>query len=387
MGSNRVYSIGVHEKAPRSRRRRLLRGSLIALAAAWVLLMVLSIIAVATMDRWLFAVLDPGPFIAELSPPAPDYDDPNSWAALPELDDGADVALPDHPAIDQRTAPVAVFFLHPTTALDDVWNAAIDDPAVIDATERGATLIQASAFNACCAVHAPRYRQANGRAFTLPDADGQQAIDLAFTDVAAAFEVFLRRIGEQPFIIAGHSQGAVLGSRLVRERISGTPLQQRMVAAYLPGAPVRDGMLGDVPLCDTPTQTGCVVSWHARGPAFTPNGFELEAELANTMQGRACVNPISWSTDGAHAAAEHSAGAIFFDTDTPVVKPAFADAQCIDGTLVVTHIGDPERDLASKILLRVMGPENYHPIEYQLFYLDIRANAKARVDAYLARAP
>ena len=30
-----------------------------------------------------------------------------------------------------------------------------------------------------------------------------------------------------------------------------------------------------------------------------------------------------------------------------------------------------------------MGPENYHPIEYQLFYVNLRRNAEARVAAYL----
>jgi hypothetical protein len=31
-----------------------------------------------------------------------------------------------------------------------------------------------------------------------------------------------------------------------------------------------------------------------------------------------------------------------------------------------------------------MGPENYHPIEYQLYYLDIRRNAVDRVESFVA---
>jgi hypothetical protein len=30
----------------------------------------------------------------------------------------------------------------------------------------------------------------------------------------------------------------------------------------------------------------------------------------------------------------------------------------------------------------MMSPENYHPIEYQLYCLNLRANAKERVAAY-----
>ena len=31
----------------------------------------------------------------------------------------------------------------------------------------------------------------------------------------------------------------------------------------------------------------------------------------------------------------------------------------------------------------VMAPENYHPIEYQLFYMNLRRNAQERAEAYL----
>ena len=31
----------------------------------------------------------------------------------------------------------------------------------------------------------------------------------------------------------------------------------------------------------------------------------------------------------------------------------------------------------------VIGPENYHPIEYQLYYMNLRRNAEERVGAYL----
>jgi hypothetical protein len=58
----------------------------------------------------------------------------------------------------------------------------------------------------------------------------------------------------------------------------------------------------------------------------------------------------------------------------------------MDGVLVVTNIGDPERDVMSRLLLWVMGPQNYHPIDVQLFYVDLRRNAVARVQAFQALA-
>jgi hypothetical protein len=364
-------------------RRPIWKRALVALSATLGVVLVLLVISIATMDRWLFVVLDPGAFDPAATPPAPDYAEPSAWAALPELDDGADVALAELPAIDQLHAPADVFYVHPTTWLGGEWNAPFDDPAVIEATTRGATLIQASAFNACCAVYAPRYRQANGRAYTHPDAQSERAVAVAYADVSAAFDAFLARIGERPFIIAGHSQGAMLGAKLIRERIAGSALEQRLIVAYLPGGAVRAETIG-IPVCDGPTQTGCVVSWNARGPQFEHNAFELDASDEHTMAGRVCVNPITWSTDGLGATADRNAGAIFFDTDAPVIKPAFADARCVDGVLVVTGLGDAERDVMSRLLLWVMGPENYHPIDVQLFYVDLRNNAVARVQAFTA---
>lgn len=366
---------------PRRARSRLRRGCL-ALAILGLGFAVLIVVGVFTADRWLMDAMDPGPFDPALTPPAPDFADPASWAALPELDDGADVALPGLPAIDQATAPADVFYLHPTTWMGPSWNGPTDDPVVIEATHRGATLIQASAFNACCAVYAPRYRQAHGRACVRPDALGDRAIDVAFADVSAAFDVFLGRTGDRPFIVAAHSQGSVLAGRLLRERIGGTPLADRLVAAYVPGAPLGADDVGGLPVCATPDQTGCVAAWNARGPDYAPNGLEFDAADPDTMTGRICVNPISWNTDGEHVPAADNAGGLFFDTPEPVIKPAFADAQCVDGSLVVRQMGDLERDLMSRLLLVMMGPDNYHPVEYQLFYVDLRSNAVERVAAF-----
>ncbi|MEZ4385531.1 MAG: DUF3089 domain-containing protein [Nannocystaceae bacterium] len=363
----------------RSRRRRR-----VALAAVAVAVAACGV-AAGTVDRWLMDALDPGPFDPQALPSAPDYRRAEAWAALPELEDGADVALPELAAIDPAAAPADVFFLHPTTHVGRVWNAAIDDPAVNEATRRGATTIQASAFNGCCAVYAPRYRQAHGRSFTEPDARGDAAIDAAYADVSAAFDEFLARTGGRPFILAGHSQGAVLGARLLRERIAAGPLRAQLVAAYLPGAPLRPGAdVGGLPICDAPTATGCVISYHARGPRYAPNDLEFGGADPEATRGRICVNPITWRADGGHAPASTHGGAIFFDAPTPALRPAFADAQCDDGVLVVREHGDLERDLASRALLWILGPENYHPVEYQLFYVDIRSNAADRVAAFVA---
>lgn len=37
----------------------------------------------------------------------------------------------------------------------------------------------------------------------------------------------------------------------------------------------------------------------------------------------------------------------------------------------------------STLLLWTIGPENYHPIEFQLFYVGLRRNAVQRVAAFV----
>jgi hypothetical protein len=328
-------------------------------------------------------------FDAEPAPPPPDYAAPGSWSALPERDDAADALPRGAPPADQLHAGVDVFYVHPTSYLGRRWNAPVDDPALNEATDRVATRIQASAFNGCCAVYAPRYRQANGTSFFRPSADGERAIDLAYGDVERAFDAFEARRGAgRPFILAAHSQGSVLAERLLYDVVSRGPLRDRLVAAYLLGGAVSvDGLrerAPDVPACRAPDDLHCVVAWNARGVGFAPNEFEL---VRSDRRERLCTNPLSWRADGGPASAELNLGAVFLESDDAAPRPGFADARCVDGTLVLHRIGAAPRDLPSRILDRVLGAGNYHPIEYQVYFMNLRENAAVRAAAFLRSAP
>lgn len=363
-------------------RRRWLWRALLGLA---LLLLLLVTLAVLCFERLVLLAMTPrGPFDPAAVPPAPDYADPSAWSALPGRDDAADVAPPGVPTIDPSAAPVDVFYVHPTTHIGPTWNGRIDDAALADTTDRVATRIQASAFNGCCAVYAPRYRQASGLVYSHPSDDGERAADLAYADIDAAFTEFLARRGRaRPFILAGHSQGAWLAWRLLRDRISGSALSDSLVAAYLPGAALPKQPAPGVPACAAPEQLGCVASWNARAPGYARGAFEFR----EPPEGRLCVNPITWREDQADAPASASAGAVFLDAEVPALLPGFAGARCQDGTLVVTELGEVPRDFMSRLLDRALGPGNYHPIEYQIYWADLRRNADARVAAWLRAHP
>lgn len=328
------------------------------------------------------------PFAAETPPPEPNYADPASWSALPERADTADRAPTGANAIEQTQAKVDVFYVHPTSYVSHHWNAPTDDAALNEATDKVATGIQASAFNGCCAVYAPRYRQANGTAFYRPSADGDHAIDIAYQDVRRAFDAFNARRGAgRPFILAGHSQGSILAERLLYEAITATPLRKQLVAAYLIGGRVTVQGLRerapDVLPCRAADDVHCVIAWTARSAEYKPTQFELEYPDSRE---RVCTNPLTWRSDGSAASVEQNQGAVFLETADHAPRRGFADASCAGGTLVVSKLGKVPRDLPSRILDRVMGAGNYHPIEYQIFFMNLRQNATARSSALLKAA-
>jgi len=335
---------------------------------------------------FLWSIAPGTPFREELAPRPPDYTRPSAWSALPGLHDLADTAPPSSPALEQAQAPVDVFYVHPTTYVGGEWNGPVDDAALNEATDRVATLIQASAFNACCAIYAPRYRQASPTAFTGQEGTGSAALDLAYRDVAAAFRYWREHYNRgRPFILAAHSQGTVHARRLLREVVSGTSLRQQLVAAYLIGIPLSEEALRrtlpDIPVCGSPEQTGCLISWNARGPGYTERLPVKDPERHTGAP--LCVNPLTWRHDTAPAPRERNEGAVFLEANPPQVKPGLTGAQCRDGMLEV-HIGeDLPRDFMSRLLDHTMGKGNHHPVEYQLFYMNLRRNAAERVATFL----
>lgn len=234
--------------------------------------------------------------------------------------------------------------------------------------DRVATRIQATVFNGCCAVYAPRYRQTNGRDFVEPTADGERAFELAYSDVERAFDAFNARRGEtRPFIIAAHSQGTMIAERLLARRVSRTPMRDRLVAAYLIGGRVTvDGLRERSP--------DIAVCADARDAAALRGGVQraLDELRARALRGARRRSRPARVRQPAHVArrrgsgaGEREPGAVFIESADARPRAGFADAQCVDGTLRVRSIAAAPRDFMSSLLDRVLGPGNFHPIEYQ----------------------
>jgi len=156
----------------------------------------------------------------------PGYSDLNYWAAHPYKHDAAD-SVPKPLRKNYRPdSTVDVFFIHPTTYTDKEkksgWNAAIDNDTLNAKTDYTSILFQASIFNEAGRVFAPRYRQANYYSYfpqTKEDSlQAIQAFELAYADIKAAFEYYLKHWNNgRPIIIASHSQGTTHAKRLLKD--------------------------------------------------------------------------------------------------------------------------------------------------------------------------
>mgnify|MGYP001813792922 FL=1 len=340
-------------------------------------------------------------FRPELAAAAPNYDDGRYWAALPG-ESSAATLVPTGQGVRTTPAPADVFYIHPTSYLTgDSWNAPLFEDSraweMIDVM----LAAQASAFNGCCDVYAPHYREATLYSFLdREDLGGSSALALAYGDVKAAFQNFLTRTGDRPFIIASHSQGTYHALRLLAEVVDGTPLQARLVSAYLVGYWIPMDTFGrvlkNIGPCESAQDIGCVVHWSTYGdkgerrtgvPHWYPGGTELVGQKPLL-----CTNPLSWERDGGRVDAEAHPGALYVDTGgSPLntlfnipadveltglepVLPGWTWAECRDGLL---HVASQTEGVFAES--GASADEDYHILDYNLFYQAVRENAAARV--------
>jgi hypothetical protein len=316
-------------------------------------------------------------------PAAPDYALNRNWASLPTKRDMADETPPGIVAGDQTKAPVDVFFVYPTVLMGgQEWNADVRDAALNQKIEETTLRGQASIFNACCAIYAPRYRQMTLGGYVKWSENSAKASELAYSDVARAFRQFLTWNRGRPFIIAGHSQGSRLLRLLIEREIDGKPLARRMVAAYLVGHWIEADWykgLKDVRPCLRADDTGCVLTWSTF--AQGRDGSAQRKTLGTTSKYKpetirrayTGINPLSWTTDGATAPASmnlggwlHGAGAL---------QPGLVSARYRDGAVYISPPGKAYTDF-------MIPFGNFHNVDYNLFYMNVRANVQTRVGAF-----
>ena len=284
----------------------------------------------------------------------------------------------------------ATFFIHPTSFMARThWNAPLNDQ---ESQDRARLFLRglATPFAASGEIWAPRYRQAGIGAFLTTKPEGAAALDDAYQDILLAFDHFAKTVQkDRPIILAGHSQGALHLTHLLKDRIAGKPIAKRVVAAYIVGWPISiatDLPAMGLPACTSPDITGCVMSWESYAePARYGKILELYDGTTGfdgvSRKGTPilCTNPLNGGSE-ADALAAANLGTLkpSGDMSTGELIPATVPARCDEKGFLL--IGDPVE----------MGPyvlpgNNYHVYDIPLFWSNIRADALWRLQKFMAR--
>ena len=246
---------------------------------------------------------------AAQSPTPVDYSRPASWLCLPGRGDTCSTPLRTtalNPngygstglSTVAKAPKIDCFIVYPTVSRDPGMNS---DLVPGDGEEKASIGSQFARLSGVCRPFAPLYRSmtlgAVTAAATGADVTGPAA--LAFGDIRAAWKNYLATRNQgRPFVLVGHSQGSLMLIQLLARDIEGRPEARKMKLAILPGfnvlVPVGKrvgGTFKSTPLCSTPGQTGCVMSWVSFRERNAPPPGAIFGYAATPGMTVGCTNP------------------------------------------------------------------------------------------------
>ncbi|WP_447725143.1 DUF3089 domain-containing protein [Sphingomonas koreensis] len=239
------------------------------------------------------------------------YADTARWVCLPGRDDvcsrdlharqlladGASVPVP--PWAPATTSGVDCFYIYPTVTLNLIPGNA--DPYNTDTSAiEAAAAAQATSFSSACRVFAPQYRQATIGAYALPEFVRQLYIEVAASDILAAFDYYLANYNQgRKIVLIGHSQGSEMLIKLLQARFeSSSELRAKLVLGILAGIPVNvpigqkvGGTFSNVPVCTLPGEVGCFIAFSTYAEGADP---AMDTRIPTPAgQERVCANPAT----------------------------------------------------------------------------------------------
>ena len=242
--------------------------------------------------------------------------------------------------------------------------------------------LQKGVYDSVGRIYAPYYRQACLSVYYLPDEARGPWFHVAYGDVRKAFLWYLQHENQgRPFILAGYSQGADMGLRLMEEFFGNKALQDRLVAAYLIGWRITQEDLAAFPqlhMAQGPEDTGVIVSFNSEAPGVT--GTIIVPQGGYTYG----INPINWRADGTPADRSENPGSVDLHMDGSADNEIQGLAGCYQsperGTMIVPDISP--KDFPPGEPLFVEGC--YHNFELNLYYRSLQKNVQDRTTAYLS---
>jgi hypothetical protein len=161
---------------------------------------------------------------------------------------------------------VDCFYVYPTISSQTTINANL----TIGFREQEVAIAQASRFSQDCQVYAPVYRQLTLSALDHPNRITLAHARIAYDSVLSAFRNYLAHYNHgRGIVFIGHSQGAAILIKLLKDEVDGNPaLRRQLVSALLLGGNVTvandkstGGDFAHLPACASSRQTGCVVAY------------------------------------------------------------------------------------------------------------------------------
>ncbi len=230
----------------------------------------------------------------------------NSLDATELLADNSTLPEPHNGSEDH---PYDCFYVYPTVHLFDPVGNRIDLSDI--SLELDPLLNQAARFNGSCRIFAPLYRQITLQSFLHRDKD--KFLEFAYRDVRAAFDEYMAvHNGGRNIVIIGHSQGTAMLERLVQEEFDGSALMSaKLIVAlligggdlYVPDGQSVGGTFQNIPLCSSPSETGCVIAYRTYAEAFPPlDGSNI---IGPAGMDTACTNPAALGGGQASFAASY----------------------------------------------------------------------------------
>ncbi len=305
-------------------------------------------------------------FQDEKIPESPDYSNEKSWAVLPLK---YPKSLQKFASKNVESLKADVFYVYPTLLMDanDLrWNAPIDDVAQKNKIIQKAVLNQASPFATSGRIYVPIYRQAHIKSYSLYNNGGKKAFEIAYADVKKAFEYYLKNYNNnRPIIIVSHSQGTNHATQLLKDFFDEKPLQNRLVAAYIPGMGIKPNEFKTIQPMTKPMQTGGFVSWNTRKINSYP-------KKKDAYKGSVTTNPITWDVSKTTKLHQHKG---FLYSNGNMYTQALK-IEITDGMVWSTNPKFPLRFFMSFL-------KNYHAGDINLFWQDIKENVALRTKTWL----
>jgi hypothetical protein len=300
-----------------------------------------------------------------------DYSNPKNWLSLPN---------------NKITKKVDIFFIYPTA-----WRANGKYPiSELNNHEmiKGAKYYlkyRASVFESIGNIFAPYYRQLDAFfAYQTGSQDGARKYyrGVPKTDIMASFDFYIKNFNNgRPFILLGHSQGAMMVAEILSDYMSKNPdVYKRLIASYAIGAPLTKAYY-DKNVHLKPAKKfndiGVVISYNTEAPII-----DGQNPLSNPDS--VTINPISWRTTDDYASKEDNIGSIYVDKNMKeTVYKHIADAKINHsrGTIICSSV-DRKKWSSPKKSRQYLPLGVLHENDIPLYYYNLRKNAQDRTNEY-----